>query len=78
MFLKCLLLVYRCTWTEPFFELNQLHLCVAIMDDGMDSDEDLPLTRSSFSLPNFSIGSIVARIRNDDDLGQQLILSGMW
>ena len=41
----------------------------------MDSDEDLPLTRSSFSqgslLPNFSIGPIVDGILNNDNLGQQ-------
>ena len=41
----------------------------------MDSDEDLLLTRSSFShqslLPNSSIGSIVDSILNNDDLGQQ-------
>ena len=46
------------------------------MDDGIDSDEDLLLTGSSFSdeslLPNSSIGSIVDSILlNNDDLGQQ-------
>ena len=45
------------------------------MDHGMDSDEDLPLTRISFSqgslLPNFSISSIVDGILNNDNLGQQ-------
>ena len=46
-----------------------------MMVDGMDSDEDLLLTRSSFSheslLLNSSIGSIVDGILNNDDLGQQ-------
>ena len=45
------------------------------MDDGMDSDEDLLLTRSSFSqeslLPNFCIGPIVDGILNNDNFGQQ-------
>ena len=70
-----MLLVYQYTWTEPFFELNHLHLCVALMDDGMESDEDLLLTKSSFSqeslLPNFCIGSIVDGIFNNDNFGQQ-------
>ena len=45
------------------------------MDDGMDSDEDLLLARSSFSheslLPNSSIGSIVDGILKEENLGQQ-------
>ena len=36
--------LFNDTWTESFFELNHLHLNVAMMDDGMDSDDDLLLT----------------------------------
>ena len=68
--------LFNDTWTEPFFELNNLHLNVAMMDDGMDSDDDLLLTievvfRRKSLLPNFSNGSLVDGILNSYDCGEQ-------